>query len=171
MRLRELFMEIRIAQIGDAESIREIYNNEVTSGTATFDLTPRTLEEQRKWLTERSGAHVVVVAEFEGQVIGFGSLSRYQKRPAYSTTVEDSVYVSPDNQGQGIGLSILEALIAKASEHGFHTVIARISGESKGSIKTHAKAGFEEVGREKETGRKFGRWLDVVVMQRLVDSP
>ena len=102
-------MEIRIAQLGDAESIREIYNNEVTSGTATFDLTPRTLEEQRKWLTERSGAHVVLVAESKGQIIGFGSLSRYQKRPAYSTTVEDSVYVRPDEQGQGIGLSILEA--------------------------------------------------------------
>ncbi|HJM29261.1 MAG: N-acetyltransferase family protein [Acidimicrobiales bacterium] len=163
-------MEIRIAQIGDAESIREIYNNEVTSGTATFDLTPRTLEEQREWLSERSGAHVVLIAESQGEVIGFGSLSRYQRRPAYSTTVEDSVYVRPDKQGQGVGLSILDALIEKASEHGFHTVIARISGESDGSIATHTKAGFKEVGRERETGRKFGRWLDVVVMQRFVDS-
>ena len=68
-----------------------------------------------------------------------------------------------------MGLSILEALIEKASEHGFHTVIARISGESQGSIATHTKAGFVEVGREKETGRKFGRWLDVVVMQRLIE--
>ncbi|MDP6288567.1 MAG: GNAT family N-acetyltransferase, partial [Acidimicrobiales bacterium] len=73
-------------------------------------------------------------------------------------------------QGQGVGLSILDALIEKASEHGFHTVIARISGESDGSIATHTKAGFKEVGRERETGRKFGRWLDVVVMQRFVDS-
>ena len=167
--LRELFMNIRIAQLGDAESIREIYNNEVAFGTATFDLTPRTTEEQREWLTARSGAHVVLVAESQGEIVGFGSLSRYQKRPAYSTTVEDSVYVRPDKQGQGVGLSILEALIEKASEHGFHTVIARISGESQGSIATHTKAGFVEVGREKETGRKFGRWLDVVVMQRLIE--
>ena len=162
-------MNIRIAQLGDAESIREIYNNEVAFGTATFDLTPRTTEEQREWLTARSGAHVVLVAESQGEIVCFGSLSRYQKRPAYSRTVEDSVYVRPDKQGQGVGLSILEALIEKASEHGFHTVIARISGESQGSIATHSKAGFVEVGREKETGRKFGRWLDVVVMQRLIE--
>ena len=84
-------MDIRLAQIEDAEAIREIYNKEVTSGTATFDITPRTLQEQRDWLTERSGAHVVLVAEYSGQIIGFGSLSRYQSRPAYSTTVELSL--------------------------------------------------------------------------------
>ena len=69
-----------------------------------------------------------------------------------------------------MGLALLGALIEKASEHGFHTIIARISAESKGSIATHQKAGFEEVGRELESGRKFGRWLDVVVMQRFVES-
>ncbi len=163
-------MDIRLAQIEDAEVIREIYNNEVTSGTATFDITPRTLQEQRDWLTERSGAHVVLVAEYNGQVIGFGSLSRYQSRPAYSTTVENSVYVRPQDQGKGVGLALLDALIGKASEHGFHTVIARISAESKSSIATHQKAGFKEVGRELESGRKFGRWLDVVVMQRFVEG-
>ena len=163
-------MDIRVAQIKDAEAIRGIYNNEVTSGTATFDITPRTLQEQRDWLTERSGAHVVLVAEYGNQIIGFGSLSRYQTRPAYSTTVENSIYVRPQDQGKGVGLALLVALIEKASEHGFHTIIARISAESKGSIATHQKAGFKEVGRELQTGRKFGRWLDVVVMQRFVES-
>ena len=163
-------MEIRIAQIRDSEAIRDIYNNEVSSGTATFDLTPRTADEQREWLSERSGAHVVLVAEINEEVVGFASLSRYQKRPAYNTTVEDSLYVHPDHQGKGIGLAMLTALIEKASEHGFHTIIARISGESAGSIATHERAGFEEVGREKQTGRKFGRWLDVVVMQRFISS-
>ena len=163
-------MEIRLARISDAESIMEIYNDEVTSGTATFDLTPRSLQEQKDWLSERSGVHVVLIAESEREVIGFGSLSRYQTRPAYSTTVENSVYVRPSDQGKGVGLALLDALIKKAAEHGFHTIIARISAESQGSIATHKKAGFNEVGREIETGRKFGRWLDVVVMQRFVES-
>ena len=163
-------MEIRLARISDAESIMEIYNDEVTSGTATFDLTPRSLQEQKDWLSERSGVHVVLIAESEREVIGFGSLSRYQTRPAYSTTVENSVYVRPSDQGKGVGLALLDALIKKAAEHGFHTIIARISAESQASIATHKKAGFKEVGREIETGRKFGRWLDVVVMQRFVES-
>ena len=163
-------MEIRLARISDAESIMEIYNDEVTSGTATFDLTPRSLQEQKDWLSERSGVHVVLIAESEREVIGFGSLSRYQTRPAYSTTVENSVYVRPSDQGKGVGLALLDALIKKAAEHGFHTIIARISAESQGSIATHKKAGCKEVGREIETGRKFGRWLDVVVMQRFVES-
>ena len=163
-------MEIRLARISDAESIMEIYNDEVTSGTATFDLTPRSLQEQKDWLSERSGVHVVLIAESEREVIGFGSLSRYQTRPAYSTTVENSIYVRPSDQGKGVGLALLDALIKKAAEHGFHTIIARISAEAQGSIATHKKAGFKEVGREIETGRKFGRWLDVVVMQRFVES-
>ena len=100
-------MDIRLAQIEDAEVIREIYNNEVISGTATFDITPRTLQEQRDWLTERSGAHVVLVAEINGEIAGFGALSRYMMRPAYSTTVENSVYVRPESQGEGIGLSLI----------------------------------------------------------------
>ncbi len=161
-------MELRLARIDDAEAIRGIYNNEVASGTATFDLTPRTLEQQRDWLTERSGAHMVIVAEADRAIVGFGALSRYMQRPAYSTTVEDSVYVRPENQGQGIGEAILARLIERASEHGFHTIIARIGSESEGSIALHRKAGFEDVGKEREIGRKFGRWLDVVIMQRFV---
>ncbi|GIS38790.1 MAG: hypothetical protein Ct9H90mP11_01100 [Acidimicrobiales bacterium] len=106
-------MDIRVAQIKDAEAIRGIYNNEVTSGTATFDITPRTLQEQRDWLTERSGAHVVLVAEYGNEIIGFGSLSRYQTRPAYSTTVENSVYVRPEDQGKGVGLALLVALMKR----------------------------------------------------------
>tara|TARA_B100000519_G_scaffold24978_1_gene17492 strand:- start:264 stop:764 length:501 start_codon:yes stop_codon:yes gene_type:complete len=161
-------LELRLARNEDAEAIRAIYNNEVSSGTATFDLSPRTLDEQREWMTERSGAHVVLVAETNGEVAGFGALSRYMKRPAYSTTVENSVYVRPENQGEGIGEALLSKLIDLASEHGFHTIIARIGSESEGSIALHRKVGFEEIGREHEIGRKFGRWLDVVIMQHFL---
>src|SRR5207237_9756945 len=89
--------------IDDAEGTRSIYNVEVADSTVTFDLVPRTIDEQRAWLSARSGAHAVLVAEHDGKVVGFASLSPYRDRPAYSTTVEDSVYVRRDQQGKGIG--------------------------------------------------------------------
>jgi len=161
-------LSIRPARLDDSEAIRAIYNHEVEHSTATFDLTPRTVEEQRAWLIERSGAHVVIVAEVRGEVVGFGSLSRYKDRPAYNTTVENSVYVAPGHQGRGIGRALLLELLRLAGAHGFHTVVARIGHESTGSIAAHASVGFVEIGRELEVGRKFGRWLDVVVMQHLL---
>lgn len=161
-------MEIRLARRDDAGALADIYNHAVTSSTDVFDLVPRTLTEQQSWLTERSGAHAVLVAEVDGQVIGFASLSPYQARPAYRTTVEDSVYVRHDRQGEGVGLALLERLIGLATDHGFHAVIARIAGGNDGSVALHKACGFEEVGLEQEVGRKFGRWLDVVVMERLL---
>jgi phosphinothricin acetyltransferase len=161
-------MLLRTARVDDAEAIRAIYNHEVLTSTATFDLEPRGLDEQRRWLTERSGAHVVVVAEVDGDVAGFGALSRYKDRPAYNTTVEDSVYVGQHHQGAGMGKALLEELVRRATSHGFHTVIARISHESVASVAAHGRVGFVEIGRERQVGRKFGRWLDVVVMQRML---
>jgi phosphinothricin acetyltransferase len=158
----------RLATIDDAEATRAIYNVEVTDSTVTFDLVPRTLEEQRGWLTARSGAHAVLVAEDGGEVIGFASFSPYRDRPAYSTSVEDSVYVRRDQQGKGVGKLLLAELIALATSHGFHTMIARIVGGHDASIALHRSLGFEVVGTEREVGRKFGRWLDVLVMQLLL---
>jgi phosphinothricin acetyltransferase len=161
-------MEVRLAQVDDAEAIRAIYNLEVSESTVTFDLVPRSLEEQRQWLTARSGAHAVIVAVDGEEVVGFGSLSPYRDRPAYSTTVEDSVYVRRDRQGAGVGKLLLDELVALATAHGFHTVIGRVVGGHDASIAVHRSAGFSVVGTEREVGRKFGRWLDVVVMQRLL---
>ena len=161
-------MLARLATIDDAEATRAIYNVEVTESTVTFDLVPRTLEEQRGWLTARSGAHAVLVAEDGGDVIGFASVSPYRDRPAYSTSVEDSVYVRRDQQGKGVGKLLLGELVALATSHGFHTMIARIVGGHDASIALHRSQGFEVVGTEREVGRKFGRWLDVLVMQRLL---
>jgi phosphinothricin acetyltransferase len=161
-------VKLRPATNEDAEAIRSIYNVEVESSTVTFDLVPRTLAEQEQWLTRRSGAHAVLVAEDGGVVCGFGSLSPYKDRPAYSTTVEDSVYVHRDHQGVGVGRLLLEELVELATTHGFHAVIARIVAGHAASISLHARVGFEVVGHEKEIGRKFGRWLDVVTMQRLL---
>lgn len=161
-------MQVRLAQLDDAEGIGALYNREILEGTATFDLRPRTAEEQRTWLTDRSGAHAVIVAVDDGAVLGFGSLSPYRPRPAYRTTVEDSVYVDPAHQGQGVGRAVLSALLETATEHGFHTVIGRISGHNEASVALHHACGFETLGVEREVGRKFSRWLDVVVVQRLL---
>ena len=162
-------MAVRPATLDDAEAIRSIYNPEVLESTVTFDLVPRSLEEQLAWLSDRSGAHTVLVAlDDGGEVSGFGSLSPYKERPAYRTTVEDSVYVRRDQQGRGVGSLLLGELIATATSHGFHAVIARIVGDHEASIALHRRHGFEIVGTEREVGRKFGRWLDVLVMQRLL---
>jgi phosphinothricin acetyltransferase len=161
---------IRLATADDAEPIMAIYNREVTGGTATFDLVPRSLADQREWLAARSGAFSAIVA-VEGDdvvgfhVVGFASLSPYKERAAYSTTVEDSVYVHRDHTGRGIGRLLLGRLVDIARESGFHSVIARIEAGGAASRALHATCGFDLVGVERQVGRKFGRWLDVVVMQ------
>lgn len=161
-------MEVRLATLDDAPVIQAIYNVEVTTSTATFDLVPRTLDEQRAWLADRSGARAAIVAVHEGEVCGFGSLSPWRDRPAYSTTVEDSVYVHRDHHGVGVGRLLLTELVATATRHGFHACMARIVGGHEASIGLHHACGFEVVGTEREVGRKLGKWLDVVVMERLL---
>jgi phosphinothricin acetyltransferase len=159
---------VRLAEATDAEAIRSIYNVEVLESTVTFDLVPRSHEDQRAWLLAHAGAHPAVVAVDGGDVAGFGSLSPYKDRPAYSTTVEDSVYVHRDQRGKGVGRLLLNELLSLATTHGFHSVIARIVGDHDASIALHRTCGFTMVGVEKEVGRKFGKWLDVVEMQRLL---
>ena len=160
---------VRLAERRDAEAIRAIYNLEVGESTVTFDLVPRTLDEQVDWINAHSGAHPAVVAvDEDGEVVGFGSLSPFKERPAYSPTVEDSVYVRRDRRGQGIGRLLLDDLLRRAVDHGFHTVMARIVGNHEASIALHVACAFELVGTEREVGRKFGRWLDVAIMQLML---
>jgi L-amino acid N-acyltransferase len=164
-------MDVRPAITADAEAIRAIYNQEVTASTVTFDLVPRSVADQIVWLEQRSGTHAAVVATDGPTVVGFGSLSAYRDRPAYNTTVEDSVYVHRDHRGLGVGRLVLAALVDTARARGFHTVLGRIVGGHEASIRLHRSLGFAMVGTEVEVGRKFGRWLDVVVMQLLLDGP
>jgi L-amino acid N-acyltransferase YncA len=159
---------LRVAAVGDAEAIRTIYNHEVLHTFATFDLVPRTLEEQQEWITQRSGAFAALVAVDDEVVVGFGSLSPYKERAAYRTSVEDSVYVAGGQQGRGIGKLIVVGLLEVARASGFHAVFARISGPSEASRALHASCGFHLVGVEREVGRKFNRWLDVAIMQVLL---
>ncbi len=161
---------VRLATLDDAEAVRAIYNREVTGSTVTFDLVPRSLDDQRAWLAAHAGAHPAVVAVDGDRVVGFGSLSPYRDRPAYATTVEDSVYVDRAERGRGVGRLVLAELVRLAGVHGFHAVMARIVGGHDASIALHRACGFDLVGVEREVGRKFGRWLDVAVMQRLLGS-
>ena len=163
-------MKVRLATLADAEAIRAIYNPEVTGSTVTFDLVPRSLEDQQRWLNEHSGAHPAIVADDNGVIAGYGSLTAYKERPAYRTSVEDSVYVHRDHRGKGVGRLLLDALVEMASDHGFHAVFARIVGGHEASITLHQQCGFFIIGTEREVGRKFNQWLDVVVMERLLSG-
>ena len=164
---------IRLANAADADAILAIYNFEVDNHTSTFDIVARTLEGQRAWLADRSGAFAAVVATIqnrdgEPRVVGFASLSPYKERAAYRTTVENSVYVSRDHGGLGIGRQLMEHLISAARDSGFHSVIARIEASSTASRTLHSSCGFVLVGVETEVGRKFNRWLSTAVMQLML---
>ena len=167
-------VQIRLAERRDAAGIRAIYNHYVTESTALFDMVPRTLDEQVQWIDEHSGAHPAVVAVVRGEddadhVVGFGSLSPFRPRPGLlhdrrelgvpARRVPGSRHRADGPRGPAP---------SRRSSHGFHSVIARIAGEQRASIALHAACGFEIVGTEREVGRKFGRWLDVVEMQRLL---
>lgn len=162
---------VRPAVVADAEAIRTIYNYEVENTTATFDLVPRTLDDQRQWLAARSGAFAALVAapiENPTDVVGFASLSPYKERAAYRTTVENSIYVRRDGHGRGIGRFLLEHLLDVAESSGFHSVMARIEVAGKASLALHRACGYELIGIEREVGRKFNRWLSVASMQCLL---
>ncbi len=160
---------VRLATDADADAMRAIYNPAVEGSTVTFDLRARDHDEQVAWLAAHGGAHPATVATVAaGEVVGFGSLSPWRDRPAYSTSVEDSVYVREDHRGQGVGRVLLADLVERARAHGFHACFARIVGGHEASIALHVSLGFERAGVEREVGRKFGRWLDVVVMERLL---
>lgn len=163
-------MLIRLATLDDARALTDIYNPQVLESTRTLDLVARTVDQQRDWIEARSGGLAVLVAEDPdgGDVIGFGSLSFYRDRPGYRTSVEDSVYVAPGHQGKGVGGALLAALVDAAQARGFHAVFARIVGPQEASVALHERHGFELVGIEREVARKFGRWHDVALMQRLL---
>ena len=148
----------------------DIYNFEVENSTATFDLVARSLDEQRAWISARTGAFSAIVAvSSEHGVVGFAALSTYRDRAGYRTTVENSVYVHRSHQRQGVGKLLLGQLVGLARDSGFHTMIARIDSGSTGSLALHRALGFIEVGVEREIGRKFGRWLDSIIMQKMLE--
>ena len=164
-------LTIREANSDDSQAIQAIYNYEVENETSTMDLVPRTLEVQQEWIAARSGAFCAVVAvDSGGTVLGFGALSEYKDRSGYRTTVENSVYVRRDVARRGIGRQVLTHLIEVATVSGFHSVIARIESTSIASRELHTACGFKLVGVEQQVARKFGKWLDIAVMQIILQD-
>jgi phosphinothricin acetyltransferase len=158
---------IRDATEGDLDAINDIYNESVLNSTATFQQEPVTRAERLAWWAELRGRFPVLVAESAGRVIGWANLGPYKSRCGYRYTVESSVYLAPDARGQGLGRAIMTELLSRIAPGQYRTVIAVISAETPASLRLHEQLGFVEVGRLREVGWKFERWLDVVLMQRM----
>ena len=160
---------IRPATPGDAAAISRIYNQAVLNTTATFDTEPETVETRERWLAAHADPrHPVLVAEAEGAVVGWASLSTWSDRCAYAASVEASAYVDEAWTGQGIGMALSEAALEAGRAAGVHAVLSRICTENVASLKMAKRLGFSEVGVLHEVGWKFGRWLDVMMLEKLL---
>lgn len=161
-------MNIRPATDDDLSQIQSIYAYHVLHGTGSFEDVPPSLEEiSRRFQANREAGFTWVVAEGGGRVTGFGYYGRFRDRRAYEHTVEDSVYVREDIIGQGVGKAIVATLLNAATKAGFKQMISVIGdSENVASIGMHASLGFQPAGTLRKVGCKFGRWLDVVIMQK-----
>lgn len=156
---------IRDALAADLPAINAIFNHYVGTSTCTYQLDPESDEGRRRWFEAHGPDHPVLVHEDGGVVDAWASLGPFHHRQAYAHTVEDSVYVRHDRHGRGIGSRLLAALVERARARGHHAVMALISADQEASLRLHRALGFEEVGRLREVGRKFDRWLDVAYLE------
>ena len=161
-------LAIRPATTADLPTVTEIYEHAVRYGTATFELIPPDLAEMtRRFRALVDGGFPYLVAELDGGVAGYAYAGPYRPRPAYRFTVENSVYLDPAIHRRGIGLQLLQRLIAESEQRGYRQMIAVIGDSANaGSIGVHARCGFQMIGTHPNVGFKFGRWLDTVMMQR-----
>jgi phosphinothricin acetyltransferase len=161
-------IEIRAANHGDLPRILSIYNHEVRVSTATYDTIPRTEAEHRTWFSVHGPEYPVLVAELDGKVIGWASLSPWSDRAAYSRSVEVSEYVDEEHRRMGVGRRLLRDLIDAGRARGYHALLARISADNEASVRLHAQLGFSVAGTLREVGEKFGRILDVCIMELII---
>jgi phosphinothricin acetyltransferase len=163
-------MDIEPAQPADMPEIQSIYAHHVLNGTGTFEEVPPSIEEmQARYNAGTAGHHDWLVARDETGVLGYGYYGPFRQRSAYEFTVEDSVYVREDVRGQGVGKALVADLLRRAEARGYRQMLALIGdSENIGSIGMHASLGFARAGVLRATGLKFGRWLDVVIMQRML---
>lgn len=158
-------LNIRQATAADLGGITEIYNDAIKKTTATFDTEPKTSEEQENWFVKHDARHPVLVAEQDGPIVAWASLSQWSDRCAYSDTAEISLYVREQHRAKGIGKALMKAIIQEGKTAGLHTVIARIAGSNKISVDLCKSFGFQYIGTMREVGKKFGQMLDVHLMQ------
>jgi L-amino acid N-acyltransferase YncA len=161
-------VSIRPAQPRHLAAITRIYDHAVRHGTASFEIEPPDEHEMaRRYEALRAGGYPYLVAELDGEIVGYAYAGPYRARAAYHWSVEDTIYVAPSSQRRGIGRALLERLIADAELGGFRQMIAVIGDSANArSIELHRAAGFRMVGTFDNVGFKFGRWLDSVLMQR-----
>jgi L-amino acid N-acyltransferase YncA len=175
MACRIVAVLLQDATPADLPAILAIFNDVIATSTAIYRDEPLTLEDRAAWLTARraDGFPVLVARDHAGgDAIAVGSYGWFRATPSgYATTVEHTVMVSPTARGAGIGTTLLHALIAHATTAGFHIMVASIDAENIGSIRLHERLGFTEVGRMPEVARKFGRWVELVTLQRTLHAP
>lgn len=160
-------LTIAAATGADAAEIAAIYAHHVANGVATFELAPPDAAEiARRIAKVRNAGHPWLVARDDGALLGYAYAAPFHARPAYAFTCEDSIYLARDRLGQGVGTALLGALLVAAEAAGFRQMIALIAGDEAASLALHRRYGFVEAGRMRAVGRKHGRWLDVITMQR-----
>lgn len=161
---------IRKATLQDLRAITEIYNQAVLHTTATFDTVTKTIEEQRAWFDKHSAKFPILVAQEDKEIVGWASMSVWLDRCAYTDTAEASLYVREGQRGKGTGRKLSEAILKAGKEAKLHTAIARIAEDNKVSIRLAESQGFKHIGVMKEVGKKFGKLLDVYMMQIMFDE-
>lgn len=161
---------IRNATLDDLDSITKIYNDAILNTVATFDTKIKTPQQQIQWFKGHGKKNPILVVEEKGSIIGWAALSKYSTRCAYSNTAEISLYVSKKDQGKGIGKKLIESTIKEGKKAGLHVIIARITDGNKKSIHIHESFGFTLIGVMKEVGNKFGKCLDVYLMQKIYND-
>lgn len=165
---RHASIQIRRATLADLPAITEIYNEAILTTTATFDTEPKTADERVEWFQSHGERHPVLVAVLNGTIAGWASLTRWSDRRAYDDTAETSFYVKAEHRGQGIGRQLKQASIDEARRLKFHSLIARVAEGSEESLHLNESFGFVRVGTLREVGRKFGRLLDVHLLQKML---
>ena len=160
---------IRSATLADSGAINAIVNPYIENSTATFITGPCTLEQRIAWFEEHLEKHPVIVAECDGVVVGYGALSTFRARAAYAWTAEIAVYIRGDYHRRGMGRKITCELQVRARALGHHSLVGVCCSESHASIGLLESCGFVRAGHLREVGRKFDRWLDIVILQYLID--
>ena len=163
-------MLIRDASASDAAAICRIYNQGIEDRQATLETELRTPEERRQWLAGHDARHPVVVAESDGAVVAWGSLNVFNPRPAYRFVADFSIYVDRAWRGKGLGHVLLARLIELAREHGFHKLVLSAFPSNSGGMALYTKLGFRTVGIYREQGMLDGRWVDTIVMEKLLED-
>lgn len=159
---------IRAAAPGDAAAICTIYNQGIEDRIATLETELRTPEERRQWMAARASRHPVVVAVTDGQVVGWGSLNSFNPRPAYDHVVDLSVYVERGWRGQGVGRVLMQHLMELATTLGYHKIVLATFPYNEAGVSLYRRMGFIPVGVYHEQGQLDGRWVDVLIMERLL---